>query len=384
MALNSKTFTALVQGMAAAIQSSASGLVDLSVGSIERAFTEATAGVVLWIQGLILALLLATRASTSVGADLDSFIADLGSGPTPIDPNLISRFLATGSSGSVVFSRLSTIAQVVLPVGSTVSTQDGSQQYSVPVDLTNTAYSAPLNGYVLPIGTVTVTVKVTALTPGSASNAVAGAINTITSACPGIDAVTNPVGLTSGADAESDLAFLARFRLFIASLREATPKALKFAITNLQAGVACALVENFQYGGAAQAGFFYFIVDDGSGAPPGSLVTAAGQMIDAHRAAGIQFGVYAPTIVLVPASMTVVNSPTSTHAVVVATVLAAVTNYLNTLPLQASVLYSRIWQVAQDASPDVVEITGLTVNSGTTDVAITVNQVAKAGVVTVV
>jgi uncharacterized phage protein gp47/JayE len=384
MALTTKTFSQIVQGSAAAIQASASGLVDLSVGAIERAATEAFAGVVLWLQGLILALLTATRASTSVGADLDSFVADLGSGPTALDPTLISRFLANGSTGQVVFSRLSTIAQVVLPVFSTVSTQDGTQQFQVILDPANAAYNAALGGYVMAVGVATVTVTVKALTAGAASNAVAGAINTITSSCPGVDAVTNPAGFASGADAETDTAFLARFRLFVASLREATPKALQFAIINLQQGVKCAIVENFLYTGAAQAGFFYYIVDDGTGSPPGALVTAAGQVVDMHRAAGVQFGVYAPSIVTQAVSMTLVNTPTSTHATVAAIVQAAVTAYLNSLPLQATVYYSRLWQVAQDASPDVVEITGLTLAGGVVDVPVTVNQVAKAGVVTVI
>jgi uncharacterized phage protein gp47/JayE len=383
MALSTKTFPQLVQGMAAAIQASASGLVDLSVGAIARAIAEATAGVVLWLQGLILALLLATRASTSVGADLDSFIADLGSGPTPSDPTLISRFGAAGSTGTVVFSRLSTIAQVVVLVGSTCATQDGTQQFTVLLDLTNPAYRAPLGGYVLAIGVSTMTVKVQALTPGAASNAVAGAINTITSPLPGIDAVTNPTGFLNGADAESDAAYLARFRLFVASLREATPKALKFAITTLQAGVQCAIVENFTYAGAAMPGFFYFIVDDGSGSPPGSLVTAAGMTVDIHRAAGVQFGVYAPTTAPMAVSMTIVSTATSAHATVIAIVQAAVTAFLNTLPLQSTVYYSRLWQVAHDASPDVVEIIGLTLQGGTVDVPVTVNQVAKAGTITV-
>ena len=60
-----------------------------------------------------------------------------------------------------------------------------------------------------------------------------------------------------------------------------------------------------------------------------------------------------------------------------------VTAYLNALPLATPVYYSRLWQIAHDASPDVVEIVSLTLTGGTPDVAITSQQVAKAGTIAI-
>ena len=116
-----KGFNDIVSGQAAAIQGSASGLVDFSVGSILRAIVEAMAQVVLWLQALILQLLATTRASTSVGADLDSWMADFG----PV------RLGAKYASGVETFSRITATQPGLVPVGTTLATLDGTQQYVV-------------------------------------------------------------------------------------------------------------------------------------------------------------------------------------------------------------------------------------------------------------
>jgi hypothetical protein len=66
---------------------------------------EANAGVVLWLQGLILQLLAATRAATSSGADLDTLDGRLR-------PHAAGRVAATGQ---VTFSRFTSTLQAVVP-----------------------------------------------------------------------------------------------------------------------------------------------------------------------------------------------------------------------------------------------------------------------------
>ena len=67
-ALQTQTFDQLVQIEATAIQASSGGsLIDFSVGSILLAFAQAVAMVALWLQGLILQLLITTRAATASG-----------------------------------------------------------------------------------------------------------------------------------------------------------------------------------------------------------------------------------------------------------------------------------------------------------------------------
>ncbi len=101
MQLSLQTFTTLVQGMAAAVQAAAAQLLDLTVGSTLRAILEATASIALWMQWLILQVLQMTRAATSSGADLDSWMADFSLTRLParpasersLFPDLIPAFL---------------------------------------------------------------------------------------------------------------------------------------------------------------------------------------------------------------------------------------------------------------------------------------------------
>jgi uncharacterized phage protein gp47/JayE len=181
-----KTFDDLVEGQATVIQAQASGLVDISIGSLARAITEAFAGVVLWLQGLILLLLASTRAATSQAGDLDTWMADYG----------IIRLAADFAAGAVTFARLSTTGQAVVTIGATVETFDGSQSYAVVVDVLNPHYNAGLGGYVMAIGTASVDVPVQAAVAGAAGNAVAGAVTLISTAIPGVDTVTNALAFT--------------------------------------------------------------------------------------------------------------------------------------------------------------------------------------------
>ncbi|MFX8028091.1 baseplate J/gp47 family protein, partial [Acinetobacter baumannii] len=106
-------------------------LVDLTVGSVLRAIVEANAAVVVWLEGLLLQVLAITRAATSSGADLDSWVADFG----------VTRLPAVAATGIVTFSRFTTTQQVLVPVGATVQTADGTQQFTVTIDTTNPAYN---------------------------------------------------------------------------------------------------------------------------------------------------------------------------------------------------------------------------------------------------
>lgn len=378
-----KTFDDLVEGQAAAVQGRAAGLLDYSIGSILRAFGEAVAGAGLWLQGLILVLLRTTRLSTCEDADADTFVADFGAAPTSADETLFQRLGAASGTTNVTFGRLSTAGQVVIPAvagaTSTIQTLDGSVKFDVAIDTGNPAYNVGLGGYVMADGIATLSgVPVVAEVAGSASNVVAGALNTIASAIPGISTVTNPAAVTNGADAETTAQMQVRFRNFIAALRRATPQALQFAVESLGRGVVCVIKENTHFDGSTEKGFSTVLVDDGTGSPPTTLLTAAAAAADVVHAAGTSFGVYAPTVVNIDVTAALVSDPTADHSAAVSAAVQALQAYLNTLPIGATVYWSRVWQVLQDSSEDVLEVTGLAVNSGTSDVAMTFTQVAKA------
>ena len=68
----------IVRNTVTAVQSLATALINLTIGSVLRAIIEANAAVILWLQGLITYVLTLTRLATSSGSDVDTFIADFG------------------------------------------------------------------------------------------------------------------------------------------------------------------------------------------------------------------------------------------------------------------------------------------------------------------
>lgn len=371
--LQTQDWVTLVRNQVSAIQGYAKVLVDLTVGSVLRAIVEANAAVVVWLEGLLLQVLAITRAATSSGADLDSWVADFG----------VTRLPAVAATGIVTFSRFTTTQQVLVPVGATVQTADGTQQFTVTIDTTNPAYNAGLGGYVIAAGVGNVTVPVQTLTAGAAGNAVAGSVSVIAGAISGVDTVTNTAAFTNGTDAESDTALRTRFIAYVASLSKATKNAVGYAITSLKQGLVYSLVENQTYAGATQYGYFYVVVDDGTGSPSSTLLATVANAIDAVRPLTSTFGVFAPVVVNASVAMTISTAAGADHAATALVVKNALTSYINALPLGTTLPFSRLAQVAYDASPSVTNVTGVTLNSGTADLTATSQQVIKATSVTV-
>ncbi|AZG14926.1 baseplate J/gp47 family protein [Cupriavidus pauculus] len=378
MAISTKDFTTLVREQVTAVQGYARVLVDLTVGSVFRAIVETSASGTVWLQSLILQVLAITRAATSSGSDLDSWVGDFG----------VTRLPATFATGQVTFSRFTPAQQAVVPVGATVQTGDGSQQYSVVADASSPAYNATLGGYVAAAGVASVTVPVVAVSAGSAGNAIAGAVSVISGAIAGIDTVTNAADFSNGADAESDPALRTRFVAYVRSLSKATKDAVRYAVTSLQQGVTVSLVENQTYAGAVQMGYFYAVVDDGTGAPTGTFLSTVANAIDAVRPLCSSFGVFAPVLVGASVSMTVTVAAGYDPAATRAVVSDALKSYINSLvrdpTTQVMTLpYSRLAQVAYDASPGVTNVTAVTLNGGASDLTANAKQVIKWTSVTV-
>lgn len=367
MAISFKDFNTLVADQVASLQAGARTLLDYTVGSVIRAIVEANAGVALWVQSLLANLLQSIRAATATGGDLDTWMADYG----------VTRLPAASATGQVTFARFTTTLQAVVPVGTLVQTADGSQKFAVVVDTTNGAYSSGLGGYVIPAGVPSVNVPVQAQTPGVLANVVIGGISSIAGAIMGVDTVSNAAAFTTGQDAESDTALRARFVLYVASLSKATKGAIGNAISSLRSGLTYSIVENLNYAGAAAQGYFYVVVDDGTGSPSGSLLTSVANAIDAVRPVGSTFGVFAPVVqnaaVVMTATIASGYDPVATKALVAAALKA----YINSLPLGGALPYSRLAQVAYDASPGVANVTGVTLNGGTADLTATGQQVTK-------
>ena len=373
MAVSVQTFTQFVQNQVAAIQGTCSALIDFTVGSVLRAFTEANAAQGLFLQAQALQVAALTRAATSNGPDLDTYFADFS----------FTRLAASQSEGNLTFARFTATGTTNLPVGTTAQSFDGSQQFTVLADPTNAAYNAGLNAYVLAANVSSVTVLAQSVNAAAAANVNAGTITQITSTVPGIDTVTNASAFEGGADPETDAAYRARFVNYLASLSKATRAAVLYAANSVQTGLTQSLVENQSYAGSTQPGYFYDVVDDGSGNPPTLLLTNVAAAIELVRPLGTTYSVFAPIKITATVAMTLNTASGYTHATVTAAVSAALTAYINALPLGTSLPYSLLSKIAYDTSPGVLNVTAVTLNGVTADLTATNQQVIRSGTMTV-
>jgi uncharacterized phage protein gp47/JayE len=250
-------------------------------------------------------------------------------------------------------------------------------------DSGNPHYDAATASYIIPDGTASVTVPIQALVAGSAGNALAGLINTSATAIPGFDTYTNAAALTNGTDGESDAAYRARFVLWINSLSKGTETAIAAAILGVQSNLQYVLVENEDTLGNPDPGYFYAVIDDGSGVPSDELVAAVTAAIALVRGFTIGWTVIKPTVLDVPVELTITVASGYTGSSVRAAVQNAITNYVNTRGLGNGLPYTRIAQVAYDASPGVANVINVLLNGGTSDIAGSPKQAIRTTSVTV-
>jgi len=373
MNLNLKGFSQLVQDMGAALQSSAVSLVDVSVGSVVRAIFEANASVVLWLQWLVLCVLQTTRASTSSGPDLDSWMLDFGQ----------TRLPAAPATGIVSFSRFAANLPANIPTGTVVKTTDGLLSFSVSIDQSLSIWQASSSGYVVPNGVSSVDLPVICTTKGSVGNVLAGTITVIAASLPGVDLVTNANPLSNGIDAESDQAFRSRFQNYLASLSRATLTAVKNAIANVRQGLDVAVEENTAANGMVQVGSFLIIVDDGTGYPSSDLLSAVATAVDMVRPIGTSFNVVPPLVLTVNVSLTAVLTSADVSPTYVPSIQNYVQTYLNSLPIGRSASITRVAQNAYLAGAGVENIIGVELNGLSSDVVPPPLTVIKAGQVVV-
>lgn len=373
MQLSLQNFTAMVEQMAAAVQGAAIQTLDLAVGSVLRAVLEANASLGLWLQWLIVQVLQTTRLATSSGADCDSFGADFG----------FTRLPAATAGGIVSFGRFAPVLSAFVPVGAVVMTSDGSQSFAVTADPTNPAYSANLGGYTLAAGIASIDLPVEANIAGAAGNVLAGTVGLMASAIPGIDTVSNATPLTGGFDAESDAAFKARFGNYLTSLSRATMGAIEAAVTGVEQGLSVAISENIDQTGAASLGNFVVTIDNGTGAPPASLLATVQQAVDTVRPVGTRFAVQGPVVALADVSLTLTLVQNAVSQTVIGAVTDAIGAYIASLPVGATLPHSKLAQLSYDASSAVINVTGTLLNGGVADLVPPLFGVVRAGTISV-
>ena len=376
MQLTLPTFAGLRASAIAAAQAACTTLLDLTSGSPARALIEADLSAWQVVQLNVYRVLGATRLSTSIGPDVDSFIADWG---------CPAREPAVAASGQVTLSRFVSLGSATVLVGQTVMTGDTTQSFAVAADPALAGWSATLGtagGYVLAAGVSSLTVPVVAVTPGSAGNVVTGAISLFGSALAGIDTVANATPTTGGANAETDAAVRSRFALWILGLEKATLAAVRSAIADVQQGLTYLVDENVDEGGRFRPGHFVVTVDDGSGSPSAALKSAVYSAVDAVRPVASTFSVQSPSVTEVAVALTLTVS-SGNKTILLAPLQAAIAAYVNGTPVGGTVSVSRIGAIAWSCSPTVANVTAVTLNGLAADIVAPATGVIKCAAVSI-
>lgn len=367
MQLRLQDFATIVANAAAAVQGASRQLVDLTVGSTLRAVLEANAALGLWQQWLIVQVQRMTRAATSDGADLDSWMADFA----------LARLAAVASFGEVRFARFTPGEAALVPAGTLVRTADAQQGFRVQADPAHAAWDEARQGYVLGAGVAAVVVKVRAEQAGAAGNVQPGSISLIADALAGVDTVANDTALIGGLDAESDDDLRRRFHDYLASRSRATPVAVGYAVSSLRQGLRHAIAEN------VTDGSFVVTIDDGTGSPSPDLLEDAAAAIEAVRPVGTSFVVQPPAVILADVQLAVAVQPGAVQGDVAGLVAGAIQRHLAGLAIGAALPWSRLAQLAWDASPQVANVSGVTLNGGTADLVPGPAGVVRGGAVIV-
>ena len=367
MQLPLKNFATLVADMSAAVQVVGSQLVDVSIGSVLRAVIEANASLALWMQWLIMLVLSLTRASTSSAADLDTWMADFG----------LARLPGVAATGMVTFARITSGLQAIVPVGAVVRSADGTVSATVIQDTTRADWIASAAGYVLAASAASADYPVVAATPGIVGNVLAGSLNQLSTAIPGVDSVNNALALQGGTDAESDILFRNRFQMYINSRSQATLEAINFAVSSVRPGLKFVVVENQDTDGQVHIGNFVVTVDDGSGTPPGSLLAAVYSAVDAVRPVGTTFAVLPPQVVPASVVLTLQVQPGSNAAAIFSAVASQITAWVQALSIGASLPVSRIAGLAYATDPAVANVTLISINGSPYDLVPPANGVVR-------
>ena len=367
-------FSTLVSNMAAAVQGACSQLIDLTVGSVLRVLLEANASIALWMQWLIVLVLQTTRAATSSGASLDSWVADFG----------LSRLSAIAASGTVTFARGSALQAATIPAGALVRSGDGSQTFVVALNASLAAWNSSANAYIVPSGVISVDLPVTAQLLGTGGNVMAGTISLLATTIPGIDTVNNAAAFSGGADAETDAALRLRFSLFLDTRSRATSLAIQNAIISVQQGMRFTIGELLDPSGAARPGFFTLTIDDGSGDPPASLLNAVALAVEAVGPLGTQFAVVAPIQVPASVSIELMLTAGAPATVVYANVQGAVTSWINAQQIGAALPLARLVQVTFDADPAVTNVGTITINGVAADLVPPLTGLVRVSSISVV
>ena len=343
--------------MSAAITVSTGRLVDMSVGSILRAIIESNAAIVLWVQWLTLLTLQTTRAATSSGQDLDSWMADFS----------LTRLSAVTASGTATFLRYSGATAAYVPLGTVIKTIDGSVSFTVTSEVSNPTWQPALRSYLMAPGVMAIDLPIAASAAGGSGNVLSNTITILASPVVGIDKINNLAATSGGGDPESDAAFRIRFSGFFATRSRATIDAIGYAVSLVQSGLKFVIQENVDASGNARLGNILIIVDDGSGSISDAMLKSISSSIELVRPVGTTFSVQPAQIVQVQVSFALTLPQGLAASDIRDQLQRALEGYVQSLPIGSSLSITRVSQLVYQTDSRIINISSVLVNSQETD-----------------
>lgn len=190
---------------------------------------------------------------------------DLDERAKDIQPGVVSRIQATKATGAVVFSRNGTTGTSLVQIGSKVKTGDGVVFTTTELGEITATSPEQIGGH--GVGRDSNEVSVIADEVGSDGLAAADTIVKFVSRPAGVDEVTNPVAFTDGGlDKETDDAFRARLKAYIAGLARCNVSAIESGILGQQdptTGITILFAHVRE--DVVNRGYVTLYVDDGTG-----------------------------------------------------------------------------------------------------------------------
>lgn len=374
MDLNLRSITALTEQQItdAKASSPAVAAMNTTQGSVVRAIFRAVSGVGAWFQATALDVLRASRLTSSTGADVDSWMGDFR----------LTRLPATSASGQLTFSRFGGSTPAAVRVGTLVKTGDGTLSFVVVADTINQRFNPTTNAYEIPADTYSMTVSAQAIAPGTASNVIAGAISLVSSS-GGMDQVTNATAFSGGVDAESDDALKARFQAYIASLARATLAAIQAAVAGTRQGLRFTVAANTDPSGMFRPGHMTITVDDGSGAPADSILSAVAASVEVTKALAETYSILPPLTVAANVSLYYEVTAGVDRTLFLLPIEQAISKHIDSLGIGQPLRFSRIFSLAFGVSGSIVNVGGIAINGVPADLNPGPRGLVLAGVISV-
>jgi len=367
-----KDFASITASMVNLMQSTQFKITDFNIGSIVRTMLE------------------------SCAAEIDELYQQMFNGIQQAIPvSVYNSFsfpalVALPASGLVTVIITSQTTPTLIASGTVFTPAGSTNTYATAADVT------------IAIGQTTVSVPVTSVTSGSASNLGAGVSFTLSPAPTGFVSATNPNAWINGTDDESPADQLIRFNGYISTLQRSTNPAIQYgaqttkifdASGNLIERVASALVvEPYLTNNALPISSIFCYIHNGVGSTSVGLVSQAQNVINGYtdtsgtpvpgwKAAGVVCTVAAATEQ--PRSLTAVLTAAAgySHATLVTQAVSVLTAYMLAIPIGAPAIFA-IFEALVMAIPGVANF-AISVPNNTDTAATAANYKIMPGTITI-